>query len=73
MERKTDGMDRRGLLRTIGGGSAAAAVAAAPLVAAPTPAQAYDPGREETRARYNPNGADVKAFYQTNGYETLKK
>jgi hypothetical protein len=37
-----------------------------------TPAQAYDPGSEETRARYRETD-HVKAFYRTNGYETLKK
>jgi hypothetical protein len=44
---------------------------AAPIAA--TEAQAYDPGGDEARARYQPDAADVKAFYRTNGYETLKK
>jgi hypothetical protein len=35
-------------------------------------ADAYDPGSQETRARYHESD-DVKAFYRTNGYETLKK
>ena len=73
MERKPDGLDRRGLLRAVGGGSAvAAAAAAAPIVAA-TPAQAYDPGAEERRARYQPDSPGVQVFYRTNGYETLQK
>jgi len=33
---------------------------------------AYDPGRDESRARYRETD-HVKAFYRTNGYETLKK
>lgn len=53
-------------------GTAATTAMAAPLVA-PTEAQAYDPGRSETRARYQADGADVQAFYRTNGYETLKR
>lgn len=35
-------------------------------------ADAYDPGSEETRSRYRET-EDVRAFYRTNGYETLKK
>jgi hypothetical protein len=67
------GIDRRNFIRTLGSGSAvAAASAAAPIVAA-TDAQAYDPGAEQRKARYRPDSADVKAFYRTNGYETLKK
>jgi hypothetical protein len=36
------------------------------------PARAYDPGRQETGGRYRETD-DVRAFYRTNGYETLKK
>ena len=46
------------------------AVAASPL--ASTEAQAYDPGNDEAKARYRETD-HVKAFYRTNGYETLKK
>jgi hypothetical protein len=35
-------------------------------------ARAYDPGRDESKARYRESD-HVKAFYRTNGYETLKK
>jgi hypothetical protein len=67
------GMDRRNFIRSVGGGSAlAAAAAAAPIVAA-TDAQAYDPGAEQRKARYRADSDNVKAFYRTNGYETLKK
>ena len=72
-EKRRDGIDRRNFIRTMGSGSAiAAAAAAAPIVAA-TEAHAYDPGGEERKARYRADSADVKAFYRTNGYETLKK
>jgi hypothetical protein len=64
------GIDRRSFIRTLGSGSAVAA--AAPIVAA-TDAQAYDPGAEQRKARYRADSDDVKAFYRTNGYETLKK
>lgn len=67
-----NGIDRRNFMRSMGGGSAVvAAAAAAPLVSA-TDAAAYDPGAEERKARYRESD-DVKAFYRTNGYETLKK
>ena len=64
---------RRRFLRAAGSVSTVAvAVAAAPL-ASISEAQAYDPGRQETRARYRADSPDVQAFYRTNGYETLKK
>ena len=66
------GLDRRSFLRGVGGASTAAVAVAASSVIA-TDAQAYDPGAEETGARYNPEAPDVQAFYRTNGYETLKK
>ena len=64
--------DRRNFLRALGGGSAVAAAAVASPIAA-TDAQAYNPGGEETKARYREKAPDVQAFYRTNGYETLKK
>ena len=70
-EDKNKAMDRRNFLRTMGGASTVAVAAAASPIAA-TEAQAYDPGREETRGRYRESD-HVKAFYRTNGYETLKK
>ena len=62
-------LDRRSFLRGLGGASTAA-VAAGPLGAGE--AKAYDPGPSETKARYRESD-DVKAFYRTNSYETLKK
>ncbi len=64
-------MDRRNFLRSIGGASTVAAAAIASPIAA-TEAEAYNPGKEETKARYRESD-HVKAFYRTNGYETLKK
>jgi hypothetical protein len=63
-------IDRRNFLRAPGGASTAAAAAASPIAA--TEAAAYDPGPDETKARYRESD-HVKAFYRTNGYETLKK
>ncbi len=72
MTQKTDkAMDRRNFLRSLGGASTVAAAAAASPLAA-TDANAYDPGQDETKARYR-ESEHVKAFYRTNGYETLKK
>ena len=64
-------IDRRNFLRTVGGASTVAVAAVASPIAA-TDAQAYDPGPDETKARYRESD-HVKAFYRTNGYETLKK
>jgi hypothetical protein len=64
-------VDRRGFFRSLGGASALAATAVASPFAA-SEAEAFDPGTDERRARYRESD-DVKAFYRTNGYETLKK
>lgn len=73
MTRKTNlsAMDRRAFFRSVGGVSAVAAAAVASPLAS-TDAQAYDPGNEETKARYRET-EHVKAFYKSNGYETLTK
>ena len=71
MTEKTDtAIDRRRFLRTVGASTAAVAAAASPIAA--TKAEAYDPGPDETKAKYRET-EHVKAFYRTNGYETLKK
>ena len=70
--RNSSPLDRRKFLRAFGSASTAA-VAAATLPPAAKEAQAYDPGKQETRARYRADSPDVQAFYRTNGYETLKK
>ncbi|HEY7386301.1 MAG TPA: formate dehydrogenase [Beijerinckiaceae bacterium] len=64
-------MDRRNFLRSVGGASTVAVAAVASPIAA-TEAEAYNPGNDETKARYRESD-HVKAFYRTNGYETLKK
>ena len=64
-------LDRRNFLRSVGGASTAAVAAVVSPLAA-TEAQAYDPGQDETKGRYRESD-HVKAFYRTNGYETLKK
>lgn len=71
MKQDKKAMDRRSFLRTVSGVSTAAVAAVAAPIAA-TEAQAYDPGRDETKGRYRESD-HVKAFYRTNGYETLKK
>ena len=68
-EKSRAALNRRNFLGAVGGATTVAA-AASPL--ASTEAQAYDPGREQTKARYRESD-HVKAFYRTNGYETLKK
>ena len=70
-DKRPTGMNRRNFLRAVGGASTAAAAAAVATLS-PGEAQAYDPGEEETRARYQETD-HVKAFYRVNGYETLKK
>ena len=72
MASRTLSSDRRNFLRSIGTASVAAAAVTALPAAAPD-ARAYNPGEEETRARYRADSPDVQAFYRTNGYETLKK
>jgi hypothetical protein len=58
-------VDRRGFLKAASLGGVAAAASVAP--GAITPAEAYDPGEAETRARYRET-EHVKAFYRTNSY-----
>jgi hypothetical protein len=73
MTEKSDkkAIDRRNFLRTVGGASTVAVAAVASPIAA-TDAEAYNPGQDETKARYRETD-HVKAYYRTNGYETLKK
>jgi hypothetical protein len=62
------GITRREALRS----ALAASTFAAPLTLLFEQADAYDAGRDESRSRYRETD-HVKAFYRTNGYETLKK
>lgn len=60
-----DTLDRRGFMKVASLGGVAAAASVAPGLV--TPAAAYDPGKEETKARYR-ESEHVKAFYRTNSY-----
>jgi hypothetical protein len=70
-DKRQTAMNRRSFFGVFGGASTAA-VATAVATLSPGEAQAYDPGEEEARARYQETD-HVKAFYRVNGYETLKK
>jgi len=63
--------DRRHFLCAAFGTSVLAVAAVVSPVAA-LEAEASDPGAEESRGRYRESD-HVKAFYRTNGYETLNK
>jgi hypothetical protein len=67
-DKRPTGLSRRNFLRAFGGASTTA-VAAATL--APSEAQAYDPGEEETRSRYRETD-HIKAYYRVNGYPKKK-
>lgn len=69
MGRERVGFSRRHVIRGAAGASAAAAVAG---VGPTQEAQAYDPGEEQTRARYRESD-HVKEFYRNNRYETQSK
>jgi hypothetical protein len=60
--------DRRNFLRRLAGASAAGIATTA---ITRIPAEAYDPGADETKARYRET-EHVKTFYRTNGYEGVK-
>jgi hypothetical protein len=73
--RTNDVPQRRGFLKALGIGGAAAAAATVAEAAGPIRADAVPAGtaRKENeadrlKARYQPNAADVQAFYRTNRY-----
>jgi len=76
MTRKEQQMaERRGFLKALGLGGAAAAAAGVAEAAGPVRADAVPAGtaRKENeadrlKARYQPNSAHVQAFYRTNRY-----
>lgn len=65
---RDDGMDRRGFLKSLGGGAGAAAMVAAGTVVAPVAAEATESDADKRKARYQANSAHVQAFYRTNRY-----
>ena len=65
---------RRGFLKTLGFGTAAAAVASAPVLAQRADSVPARESRKEnqptrTAARYQADSAHVQAFYRTNRYD----
>jgi hypothetical protein len=71
----SDAPERRGFLKALGLGGAAAAAAGIAEASGPIRADAVPAGtaRKENeadrlKARYQPNAADVQAFYRTNRY-----
>ena len=67
-DKRPTGMNRRNFLGAFGGASPGLSVATAVATAA-VEAQAYDPGEEEMRARYQETD-HVKAYYRVNSYPT---
>ncbi len=67
-DERTTGFSRRNFFRAFGGASATA-VAAVALT--PSEADAYDPGEEETGARYQETD-HIKNFYRVNRYPQKK-
>lgn len=59
------GLDRRRFLLGVSAGATAAATL---QVGLSQPANAYDPGPEETKAKYRETD-HVKAFYRVNSYD----
>ena len=70
-EKHKTAIDRRSFLRGVGGASTAAAAVAAVSLAAGK-AEAYNPGEEETKGRYNPESDHIKAYYRVNNYPAKK-
>ena len=72
-EKRTSAMDRRNFLRAVGGASTAAVAAVAVSDRRDRGAGLRSGRGRDARSRYQADSPDVKAFYRTNGYETLKK
>ena len=65
-KRPEDTLNRRGFLRAgVGSASAAAVAVAAPA----TQAVAAESDADKKKARYQPNSANIQAYYRTNRYE----
>lgn len=61
-------LDRRGFLRSLGGGAAGAATVAVAGTALPAPAAASESAADRKKKRYKADSAHVQAFYRTNKY-----
>ena len=64
-DRKQHAVNRRRFLQSIGVGATAVA---ASQVGTASPAHAYDPGPEETKAKYRET-QHIKTYYRVNSYE----
>ncbi len=64
-KKNKEALDRRGFMKALGLGGAATAASVSPALVGP--AAAYDPGSEETKARYRET-EHVKTYYRTNSY-----
>lgn len=75
MAQQKDGSDRRrGFLKVLGFGSAAAVAASVPVLAqrsdsVPARAARREDNLTRIAARYQPNSPHVQAFYRTNRFE----
>lgn len=69
-EKQPTRISRRSFFGALGGASTAAV--AAVTVLRPDSAQAYNPGEEETRSRYQETD-HIKEYYRVNRYPTPKK
>jgi sugar (pentulose or hexulose) kinase len=64
---KKQSVRRRDILRALGFGAGAAAVAASAPLVEPAAAQT-ESDAEKRKARYQPNSADVQNYYRVNRY-----
>jgi len=64
---KKESLRRRDVLRALGVGAGAAAVATAVPLVEPVAAQGVSDA-EKRKARYQPNSADVQNYYRVNRY-----
>ena len=61
------------IVHDVTGGLLEVLAAATGAALAPKPAAARESAADARRARYQPDSAGVRRFYETNGYETLRR